>query len=172
MFGYRRDEFIGNFGTDVIAEESKETVRRYMLSGYEKPYEATARRKDGSTFPVEICGKMIRCMGREVRTTVIRDIEAAKTAEERRKQLEEHLRHAHKMEAVGTLAGGIAHDFNNLLMVIAGNASMLRIGMKNNDSAVSQVEAIEKSVLSGRHPHPAASRLRPKGKLSGRPPLI
>ncbi len=41
-----------------------------------------------------------------------------------RRELEEQLRHAHKMEAVGTLAGGIAHEFNNLLTAILGNVSL------------------------------------------------
>lgn len=54
----------------------------------------------------------------------IRDITKLKKAEEEKSRLEGRLRHAEKMETIGTLAGGIAHDFNNILFPIIGFAEM------------------------------------------------
>ena len=53
MFGYTLLEAIGRKGTEWIAPEDREIVMNNMLSGYEEPYEATALRKNGSTFPAE-----------------------------------------------------------------------------------------------------------------------
>ena len=60
----------------------------------------------------------------EAVVVVVRDTTSEKRAEVEKARLEEHLRQAQKMEAIGTLAGGIAHDFNNMLAVIIGNAEL------------------------------------------------
>ncbi|MEZ5359764.1 MAG: PAS domain S-box protein [Candidatus Zixiibacteriota bacterium] len=91
MFGYEHDEFIGKFGTDIIADESKETVRHNLLSGYDKPYRAMGLRKDGSTFMAEIHGKMCTYKGKQVRVTAIRDISAQVKAEAALRKSEQEL---------------------------------------------------------------------------------
>jgi len=81
MFGYSHDELNGMFGTDVIAFESKEIVKHNILSGYDRPYEAFAQKKDGTKFHVEIIGKMIQYKNRKVRVTVVHDINERKLSE-------------------------------------------------------------------------------------------
>ncbi len=92
MFGYEYDELIGIFGTDVIAQESKELVKHNMLSGYEEPYEAIGQRKDGTTFQVEIRGKMTTYKGKSVRITVVHDIDKSKRMENRLRESEKKYR--------------------------------------------------------------------------------
>lgn len=62
-----------------------------------------------------------------------------------RRNLEEQLRQAQRMEAVGKLAGGIAHDFNNLITAITGYASLLQDGLDPGDPRRAEVVEIEKA---------------------------
>src|SRR5438132_716172 len=62
-----------------------------------------------------------------------------------RKQLEQQLRQAQKMEAIGQLTGGIAHDFNNMLTVIIGYSELMLQKLKADDSLRSDIEQIKEA---------------------------
>ena len=123
LFGYDYDEFIGIFGTDVIAAESKELVRRKMLSGYEKPYEVIAQKKDGTKFHVEIRGKMMTYEGKDVRMTVVRDINEQKLAVEALRESEKRYRNLFNRIPIGlyrTTPEGSILDVNPAMLEILG----------------------------------------------------
>ena len=80
MFGYTRAEAIGRHGTEWIAPDYREQVKNNMLSGYEKPYEVVALRKDGTMFPCEIQARMSMIGNDRIRVTALRDITEQKRA--------------------------------------------------------------------------------------------
>lgn len=63
-----------------------------------------------------------------------------------RKKLEDQLRLAQKMEAIGTLAGGIAHDFNNILTAIMGYANLLQMEVADDDPMMNDLDSIVAAV--------------------------
>jgi PAS domain S-box-containing protein len=92
LFGYSRAEAIGRHGTEWILPEDRAQVKNNMSSGYEAPYQVTALRKNGTTFPCEIQGKKITYRGRPVRITALRDITDRKLAEAELLQSKERYR--------------------------------------------------------------------------------
>src|SRR5579872_1667304 len=93
-------------------------------------------RKDGATITVRLSGRTI-C---DEDKSVYFEIFAEDVTEHR--ALEEQLRQAQKMEAVGRLAGGIAHDFNNLLMVISGHSELLLSELRAGDQTRKEVDGV------------------------------
>jgi PAS domain S-box-containing protein len=72
----------------------------------------------------------------------VRDITERKKAEEEKEKLEDQLRHAQRMEAVGQIAGGVAHDFNNILSAIIGHGNLLQMEMKKDTPSRIHLEQI------------------------------
>ena len=92
MFGYTLAEAVGRHGTDWIVPEDREQVKNNMLSDYEEPYQVTALRKNGTTFPCEIQGKRITYRGRTIRITALRDVTERKRAEKELQKSRERYR--------------------------------------------------------------------------------
>ncbi len=107
------------------------------------------RRKDGSLVPMET---VISAIGRpdgEISgyVSVMRDITERVSAEAQKSALEQQLRQAQKMEAIGTLAGGIAHDFNNILGAVIGFTELARMDIAEGSQAQADLDQVIKAAL-------------------------
>jgi len=78
---------------------------------------------------------------------IVLDITERKRAEEKKKQLESHLRKSQRLETIGTLAGGIAHDLNNILTPILGYAELGMLELTEKESLHEYFSEISQAVM-------------------------
>jgi two-component system, cell cycle sensor histidine kinase and response regulator CckA len=150
MFGWSEEEAVGR-PNPIVPEENREESRRLRerVLGGETITGADIRRrkKDGSSIDINVFAAPLRDETGFIRgiMSVIEDVTERRQAEEERRSLEEQLRHAQRLEAVGRLAGGIAHDFNNFLTVIEGYCGLLLLRMSDAAPERKEVDGIRKA---------------------------
>jgi PAS domain S-box-containing protein len=135
-YGYLRDDLVGIPLRELRARETLGTFEQDWRTTELQDsviFETRHRRKDGSTFPVEVSARRVTVDGEVYRQSIIRDITERREAESERAQLQEQLQQAQRLESIGRLAGGVAHDFNNLLTVINGYSAMVMDALAADD---------------------------------------
>ncbi|HEY0863538.1 MAG TPA: PAS domain S-box protein [Lacunisphaera sp.] len=140
--GFTREELQAQGAFDLIAPEDHDHLRYCLVELQRQGLRFNTyrfRRKDGTFFPGETSTKLLQD-GRLL--VMVRDITERRLAEEHRRKLEEELRQAQKLQAIGTLAGGIAHDFNNILAAILGNAQLLKMQLAPGHEGQGRVSQI------------------------------
>ncbi len=140
-YGYSREEFLAMKITDIRPPEDiprlHEQIRliRGNPGGMGDAGIWTHLKKDGSLLEAQVTWHALGFLGRPAELVLVNDIT------ERRK-LEEQLRQAGRIEAIGRLAGGVAHDFNNLLSLIIGYSELLLEGLSPVDPRRKSAEEI------------------------------
>jgi PAS domain S-box-containing protein len=143
LLGYCREELIGTDIGNVLSPESLERAREMTarkLAGEQTPhYELAVLTKSGRLIWVEVSSRLMWAKGFPSGVEgIARDIT-------NRKSLEEELRQARQMEALGRLSGGVAHDFNNILTVVTGYSDLLLLTLPQGDPARPKVEEIRRA---------------------------
>jgi PAS domain S-box-containing protein len=138
LYGYSREELRGKRLSDLEADP--DVPRLENLPSRSRMPVAIWRHRTATGHVIELEAAVyeIEHGGRRARLAVLLDITG-------RLQLEEQLRQAQKMEAVGMLAGGVAHDFNNLLTIITGYSQLILNNLGLNDPNRHSVEQIMKA---------------------------
>ena len=116
--GYTHDEVIGKPVTEFIADDFRDAVRERQRDGAEGRFESAVVLKDGRRLDIEVVARNHVIGGRTSRVAALRDVTD-------KRRLEQQLRQAQKLEALGRFAAGIAHDFNNILTIVRSYADIL-----------------------------------------------
>jgi PAS domain S-box-containing protein len=173
IFGYSAKEVIGQ-NIKMLMPDPYHGEHDSYLSNYKKTAvakiigigrEVRGKRKDHTTFPMDLAVSSFELEDGRHFSGIIRDISERKEAE----KAHEQLRQAQKMDALGQLTGGIAHDFNNLLAVILGNLDFL-YERTNDDDPLR--EFIKPSIEAAEHGSELTQRLLAFGRKQSLQPRI
>ncbi|MBI1967608.1 MAG: PAS domain S-box protein [Gemmatimonadetes bacterium] len=144
VLGYALDEFVGRNAFEFIHPDDQPLVRERLTDALQRPgaqvsVHARVRHQDGSWHLLQ-----------GVFTNLLDDPDVGAIVNNyyditESRRLEDQLRQAQKMEAVGRLAGGLAHDFNNILTAIAGYSDLLLEDLPLQDPRREDVEEIRKA---------------------------
>ena len=146
MLGYETQEelFRANLATDVYRDSEEHKKANDLFAGAKGfDVEVEWKRKDDTPLKARCSGRLIEGEHGENPSEACFEVFAEDVTEKR--VLEQQLRMAVKMEAVGRLSGGIAHDFNNLLGVIIGYSQVLKRRLKSGEDLFEYAEEIEKA---------------------------
>ena len=129
--GYSKEELLEMNVSDLdprsLEDDDSGKIWKNLDPGESFVISTTHRRKDGSSFPVEVHISVIELSNRRLIMGFSRDVTE-------RKEIEKRLQQSQKMEAIGSLAGGIAHDFNNILSAIMGFTELALADVQNNST--------------------------------------
>ena len=154
-YGMPRDAVIGRTLEEVLGPPGAEVPLRHayacVRTGETQRY-ALRRTMNGVTRTIDVMFALVpeqddagpEGVGDRFIITTARDITE-------REQLEEQLRQAQKMEAVGQITGGVAHDFNNLLTAISGNLELIemRADADGDGTVLRQARAAKRAAERG-----------------------
>ena len=139
-YGYSRDEFLGMCATDLkLPEDVHEVVSGISAAPLDAVHHVGVRRhrrKDGRLLEMDVTVHTLTLDGQRRVLGIALDMTQTR-------RIEEDLRQAQKMDAVGQLAGGIAHDFNNILGVILANTEFAIEEVGGDHPAVATLVEIE-----------------------------
>jgi len=153
MFGFTQAEVVGENVSILMPSPDRERhdgyIERYRQTGRKNIIGigrvTTARRRDGSTFPIELSVGEAMTPERRVFTGFIRDLTERQTAELRLHQLQDELAHVARVSAVGSLAAALAHELNQPLAAIT---NYLGAAQELVDGDISDPEMLRDAVSS------------------------